>query len=126
MKKTFDKNGRTLYKFSHSVAQGGNVYIHKTKQDSISNKKGLENNLNAIITKYKLIDATIKIYDNIFFLFFHMPNSIAPIKLIEIIQKNLNSFAEWDDKYGFEGIYDLHEKDIKNYLKHNGFEYDEG
>ena len=30
MKKEIDKDGRILYKFSHSTAKGGNVYIHKT------------------------------------------------------------------------------------------------
>ena len=126
MKKTYDKQGRTLYKYSHSVAQGGNVYSNKVIQDNIPNKIGLKNVLNAITSKFNLIDATVKVYDNIFFFFFHIPKSLAPIKLIESIQKNINSYAEWDEDYLFTGVYDLQEKDIRNYLKQEGFEYDEG
>jgi len=126
MKKTFDKQGRTLYKYSHSVSQGGNVYFHMVKEGVILNKTGLKNFLNSIITKFKLIDATIKIYDNIFFLFFHIPKSLAPMQLIETIQKNMSSFAQWKENYDFEEIYDLQEKDVKKYLKNLGFEYDKG
>ena len=38
MKKVYDKYGRTLYKFSSSVAQGGNLYAHKIRQGVIKNK----------------------------------------------------------------------------------------
>jgi len=55
MKKTYDKYGRTLYKFRSSVAQGGNLYAHKVKQGVIKNKEGLKNALNAISIKFKLI-----------------------------------------------------------------------
>jgi len=48
MKKTYDKYGRTLYKFSSSVAQGGNLYVHKVRHIFIKNKAGLKNALNAI------------------------------------------------------------------------------
>lgn len=123
MKKTYDKHGRTLYKYAHSVAQGGNVYSHKVM---ISNKDGLKNVLKAITLKFNLIDSTIKVYDNIFFFFFHIPKSLAPIKLIESIQKNTSPYAEWDENYLFTGVYDLQEKNIRNYLKQGDFEYDKG
>ena len=127
MKKTFDKYGRTLYKFSHSVAQGGNVYIHKTAQSEIiENKLGLRNALEAVSKKFKLIDSTIKIYETIFFFFFHVPKALAPAALIESIQKNISSFAEWDNKYVFTGVYDLQEKYIRKDLDKFGFDYDKG
>ena len=111
MKKIYDKYGRTLYKFSSSVAQGGNVYIHKTAPDkTIENKQGLRNALEAVSKKFKLIDSTIKIYETIFFLFFHIPKSLAPAVLIESIQKNISSFAQWDNEYVFTGVYDLQER----------------
>lgn len=95
MKKVIDKDGRILYKFSHSTAKGGNAYIHKTIPDKcIVNKQGLRNALDAISKKYELIDPTIKIYDSIFFFFFHIPKSLAPAELIESINKNISSFAE--------------------------------
>ena len=127
MKKTYDKNGRTLYKFSSSVAQGGNVYIHKTAQNKIiENKSGLRNALNAVSKKFKLVDPTITVYNTIFFFFFFVPNSLAPAKLIESIQKNISSFAQWDDEYVFDGVYDLQEKFIRKDLEKFGFDFDKG
>lgn len=70
MKKEIDKDGRIIYKYGHSLSKGGNLYTHKASEGIITNKAGLRNALNAIVLKHKLIDATIKIYDDIFFLFF--------------------------------------------------------
>ena len=127
MKKTYDKNGRTLYKFSHSVAQGGNVYIHKTAQNKIiENKSGLKNALDAVSKKFKLVDPTIKVYNTIFFFFFFVPKSLAPAKLIDSIQKNVSFFAQWDDDYVFTGVYDLQEKFIRKDLENFGFDFNKG
>ena len=51
MKKVIDKDGRILYKFSHSVSKGGNLYAHKLLNGKIENKEGLRNALNAISKK---------------------------------------------------------------------------
>ena len=126
MKKVYDKYGRTLYKFSSSVAQGGNLYAHKIRQGVIKNKDGLKNALNAISIKFKLIDPTAKVYDSIFFFFFHVPKSLAPAKLIEVIQRNMQPFGEWDKDYLFIGIYDLQEKYVRKDLEKWGFDYDKG
>ena len=126
MKKTYDKYGRTLYKFSSFVAQGGNLYAHKVRHGFIKNKDGLKNALNALSIKFKLIDPTAKVYDTIFFFFFHIPKALAPATLIDAIQRNINSLAEWDENYLFTGVYDLQEKYIRKDLKHFGFDYDEG
>jgi len=127
MKKTYDKYGRTLYKFSHSVAQGGNVYIHKTAPDKIiQNKHGLKNALEAVSKKFKLIDPTIKIYETISFFFFHVPKALAPAALIESIQKNISSFAQWDEDYVFTGVYDLQDKFLRKDLEKWGFDYEKG
>ena len=127
MKKTYDKYGRTLYKFSHSVAQGGNAYIHKTVQNkAIENKLGLRNALQAISVKFKLIDTTIKIYETIFFFFFFEPRSVAPAEVIGAIQKNISSFAQWDKGYAFTGVYDLQEKYIRKDLEKWGYDYEKG
>ena len=126
MKKEIDKYGRTLYKFSHSVLQGGEVYIHKTAHGSIiQNKLGVRNALSAIAKKYDLIDPTIKVYDNII-LFFHLARSVSPAELIDSIQKNISSFAEWDKEYIYQGVYDLQEKFVRKDLEKLGFDYDKG
>lgn len=127
MKKVIDKDGRILYKFSSSVSKGGNVYIHKTISGKIiENKQGLRNALSAISMKYWLIDPTIKIYDGIFFLFFHIPKSLAPAKLIESISKNIPTFAEWDEEYVFTGVYDLQDKFLRKDLEKWGYDYEKG
>jgi len=127
MKKEIDKDGRILYKFSHSVGRGGDVYIHKTiVGKTIENKLGLRNYLEAISRKYGLIDPTIKIYNHIFFLFFHTPKSLAPAVLIESIGKNLSLFSEWDNEYVWTGVYDLQEKYLREDLKKWGLDYDQG
>ena len=114
MNKVIDNDGRILYKFNHSVSKGGNAYIHKTLSGkSIENRQGLRNALNAISKKHKLIDPTIKIYDNIFFLFSHMPKSLASGTLIESVQTTISLFGKWDKDYMFIAVYDLQEKFLK-------------
>ncbi len=127
MKKEIDKNGRMVYKFAHSVGRGGDAYIHKTLSGKIiENKLGLRNYLGAISKKHSLIDPTIKIYDTIFFLFFHTPKSLAPATLIESISKNLSLFSEWDKEYVWTGVYDLQENSLRKDLEKWGYDYDKG
>lgn len=127
MKREIDNNGRVLYKFSHSVGQGGYAYGHKTKSGfAVANKDGLRNALNAIAKQLELIDVTIKVYDDIFFIFFMMKPSVAPMQIIEKIQKNIIFFAEWADEYIYTGIYDLQEKYIREELCKWGFDYNWG
>lgn len=127
MKKEIDKDGRIIYKFSHSTAKGGNAYIHKTiRGKNIKNKFGLRSYLDAISKKYDLIDPIIKIYDNIFFFFFHIPKSLAPVILIESIGKDISLFAEWDKDYVFTGVYDLQDKFLRKDFEKWGYDYDKG
>ncbi len=124
MKKEIDKDGRILYRFSHSTAKGGNAYIHKTLQGkSIKNKQGLRDYLEAISKRHGLIDPTIKIYGTIFFFFFHIPKSLAPALLIESIGKDLSLFSDWDEDYVFTGVYDLQEQFLRKDLEKWGFDY---
>ncbi|MEK6969763.1 MAG: hypothetical protein AABW48_05020 [Nanoarchaeota archaeon] len=116
-----------VYKFAHSVGRGGDAYIHKTLSGKIiENKLGLRNYLGAISKKHSLIDPTIKIYDTIFFLFFHTPKSLAPATLIESISKNLSLFSEWDKEYVWTGVYDLQENSLRKDLEKWGYDYDKG
>ena len=127
MKREIDTDGRILYKFSHSTAKGGNAYIHKTLSGKIiENKQGLRNALEAISKKHILIDPTIKIYDTIFFFFFHIPKSLAPAALIESVGKNISPFAEWDEDYVFTGVYDLQDKFLAKDFERWGYDYDKG
>jgi len=116
---------RKLYKFNHSICQGGYLYAHKTlNEELIKNKKGLRNLLSATSNKFQLIDVTIKIYDSIFFLFFMEKPSVHPLKVIESIQKHIGSFNKWDKKYICTGVYDLQEEYIRKDLNKFGFDYD--
>ena len=127
MKKEIGKDGRILYKFSSSTSKGGNAYIHKTiSGKSIENKEGLRNALNEISKKHGLIDPVVRIYDSIFFFFFHMPKSLAPADLIESISKNIPSFAGWDKDYVFTGVYDLQDKFLRKDLEEWGYDYEKG
>lgn len=118
---------KKTHKFSHSVAQGGYLYAHKTLNSRIiENKQGLRNFLNALSQKFKLIDITIKIYDTIFFFFFMTKPSVKPFEIIEKIQKDLNSFALWDQEHIYTTLYDLQEEYLREYLKRHGFDYDKG
>lgn len=125
MKIEIDKDGRRMYKFSHSVAKGGYLYAHKTTGDAIANQEGLRNALNAIAKKFELIDVTIRVYDTIFFVFFMSKPSLAPQKLIDSIQSNTASFAEWDNDYLWTGVYDLQETYLREYLTKAGYDYDD-
>ena len=127
MKREMDSAGRVVYKFGHSVHRGGYLYAHKKKEMMpLKNKEGLRNVLSAIVKKFELIDATIKIYDTIFFLFFTMKPSVKPLDIIESIQKNIGSFAEWTNDYLYTSVYDLQEKNIRKDLRKLGFDYDRG
>ena len=87
-----DKHGRRIYKFSHSVAQGGYLYAQKTA-NVIENKEGLRNALHAIAKKYGFIDFTIKVYDHIFFLFFMTNKSTIPQDIVDSVQRNIIHFS---------------------------------
>lgn len=127
MKIDYDKNGRKIYKFSHSVAKGGNVYMHQCVYGkTIKNKQGLRNVLCAIARKFRLIDFNIKIYDSTFFFFFFVPRSLAPAELIGSIHKNISPYGELDRDYVYTGVYDLQEKYLKKDLEKWGFDYDKG
>ncbi len=126
MKIEIDKDGRRIYKYSSSSAKGGNLYAHKLVCGKIENKEGLRNALNGFSSKYKLIDTTIKIYDEIFFLFFHLPKSLAPAELFDSILKNIGIFGNWHEDYLFTGVYDLQEKFIRKDLERWEYDYDKG
>ena len=127
MKRIIDKNGRILYKFAHSVCQGGFVYVHKTKSCCIiGNKEGLRSALEAASRNLELIDTTIKVYDTVFFLFFMTKPALAPIQIISEIQKSVGSLASWHDEYGYTGIEDLQEKSVRWFLSKGGFDYEKG
>ncbi|MFH1510269.1 MAG: hypothetical protein ABIF10_01150 [Candidatus Woesearchaeota archaeon] len=127
MKVAYDKSGRKIYKFSHSVHQGGYLYCHRVVDNSvITNKDGLKNALKAIAMKFGFLDPTVKVYDRIMFLFFFPRLTTSPKDIIAAIQKNISSFAQWDDEYLWTGAYDLQEKFLKKDLERFGFDYDKG
>lgn len=127
MKRILDKNGRVLYKFSSSVCQGGYVYAHKTKENTlIMNKGGLRNALHEIAVQYALIDATIKVYDTIFFLFYMTKPMVVPQQLINTIQEKIAPFSTWADQGFYNAVYDLQERFIREELHKWGYDYDQG
>ncbi|MBU2638755.1 MAG: hypothetical protein KJ955_07315 [Nanoarchaeota archaeon] len=126
MKIETDKSGRRIYKFSHSVAQGGWLYAHKASSAAISDKEGLRSALTAVSEEVGMFDVTIKIYDNIFFFFFMFKPSMAPQAIIDGIQGKIAGFAEWEEEYLFTGVYDLQEKHVREYLMLKGYDYDKG
>src|SRR3989344_6680427 len=117
MKIEIDKNGRKLYKFSHSVAQGGYLYAHRTRDSSVLNIDGLNVFLENIVKKHSLFDVTIKVYDDIFFLFFMSKLSLKPQDLIDSIQEGIVPFGKWDEDYIWTGVYDLQEKFVRKDLE---------
>ncbi len=124
MKIEYDKNGRKLYKFSHSICQGGYVYSNKTKEGGeIIDKEGLRNALNLIAKQFEIIDATIKVYGDTFFFFFMLKPSVVPQQVIESIQNSIASFSSWTGEYLWIGIYDLQEGYIRKELEKLGFDY---
>ncbi len=118
---------RKLYKFSHSVRQGGYFYSHKTVNGSfIKDKEGLRNALDTVARKFELIDVTIKIYDSIFFFFFMHKPLVKQSAVIESIQKNISLFGTWVKEYLFNSVYDLQEEYLRKDLEKWGFAYNEG
>lgn len=127
MKIGFDKNGRKLYKFSHSVGQGGFLYSHRAKEgEKIADREGLRNALNEVAAQFGLVDVTLKVYDCIFFLYFMSRPSLAPQTLINAIQKAVLPFSSWDKEYVWTGVPDLQETYLRQELKNWGFEYGQG
>ncbi len=125
MKIEKDRNGRRIYKFSHSVFQGGYLYAHQAST-AIADKEMLRNALHSTAEKNRLIDVTIKIYERIFFIFCMIPLALAPQKVIDAIQCDIASLAEWEEGYLFKSVYDLQESYVREYLAKEGYDYDEG
>ena len=118
---------RKLYKFNHSVHQGGYLYAHKTSHEGlIRDRETLRKALKETAKKLELMDVTIKIYDSIFFLHFMMKPSIAPAKVIDSIQENIKHLNVWHNDYLFTGVYDLQEPYVRKDLERMGFDYDKG
>jgi hypothetical protein len=125
MKIEIDKNGRTIYKFSHSVQQGGWLYVHNASS-TITEKKELQTALENVRQTYTLFDTTTKIYDKIFFFFFAYNPSIAQDTIILAIRHAIEPLGTWSEKYVITGVYDLQEKYIRKDLEKWGFDYDQG
>jgi hypothetical protein len=68
----------------------------------------------------------VKVYDTVFFLFCLPRPSTAPVQLIECIQRNIGSFAQWDKEYVWNGIYDPQEKYLRKDLENAGLDFDNG
>lgn len=117
---------RKLYKHSHSASAGGWIFAQRLKNGKIENKEGLRNGLNNVIKILNLIDATTKIYDNIFFLFFATKPTLATTQAIDEIQKNIAGIADWDSEYLFDGVYDVQEEYLKKYLARTGLDFEKG
>ncbi|OIO66048.1 hypothetical protein AUJ68_01490 [Candidatus Woesearchaeota archaeon CG1_02_57_44] len=126
MRKEIDKQGRTLYIFHRGVAQGGNVYVHKTKGESIKERDRLRNALNKQAAELDLIDTTIKVYNTIIFIFFHMPKKLSQLELENSIQETIKPFGNWDEENAFMAIYDPQERFIRKDLERWGCNYDDG
>ncbi|MFH1916765.1 MAG: hypothetical protein ABIJ21_05855 [Nanoarchaeota archaeon] len=116
---------RKIYKFSHSIGQGGFLYSHKIQIGRIQNKDGLRNMLQAVGKQFKLIDVTVKIYDDIFFFFF-LFHTARPVDLINKLQEHLHEYGEFTSDYLYTTVYDLQEEYLRKDLKEYGFDYDKG
>lgn len=86
----------------------------------------MRSRLNEACKKLNLFDATAKIYDNVFFLFFAMKPTFTAAQAIEEIQKNTVGIADWDSEYFFDGIYDVQEEYLKKYLAKTGLDFEKG
>lgn len=127
MKIETDRNGRKVYKFSHSICQGGYVYSHKTKEgEKIADKEGLRNALGSVTKQFELIDATIKVHDNAFFFLFMLKPSVVPQNLINNILETIGPFSLWAEEYLWTGVYDLQESSLRKELEKWGFDYEQG
>jgi len=118
---------RKTYRFNRSIHQGGWIYAHKTVRDEkIEDKEKLIKALKKVGEEFELIDMTIRMYDNIFFFFFMFKPRIAPQQIIDAIQESIKGIQNWNEEYLFDGVYDLQEEYLKDYLKKLGFDYDKG
>lgn len=55
-----------------------------------------------------------------------MKPMVEPKKIIETIQKDLNLFGEWHNQFLYNTVYGLEEHNVREFLKKQGFDYDEG
>jgi len=127
IKKIINSHGRIVYTEGHSTSCGGNVYIHETLEGGlIQDKPRLKSILDQIALRLELVDPTVKVYDRIFFFFFHIPKTLAPLKIVDSIKQDLNPLGEWDKEHLFDGVYDLQERYVRDYLAQWRFDYDQG
>jgi len=113
-------------KFVHSMGQAGYLYCHKTAGSPISDREGLKAALNEASEKLGLDGSTIKIYRDIFFLFFRLKPEMPPIQIISSVHQGILPFGSWHPEYMLAGVNDLQEKCLRKGLKNAGFDYDKG
>lgn len=113
------------YRFSHSAAQGGQIYAHKANS-KITLKESLRKALQKASEELRLIDTTIKIYDDIFFMFFFQRNTTSPAEAINKIQESIKGHAEWNKKYVYGHVNSLEKKQLKKEIEMNGYDYEKG
>lgn len=126
MKITIDKRGRKLYKFSHSACQGGFMFSNKVLSGSIVHKDEFRYDLEKVRDELELIDVTIKIYNDTFFIFLMMKPSISIQIIIDKINEVSSKYGNFSKDYFWSNVYDLQEQYIKQDLEKLGFNYDEG
>ncbi len=118
---------RKLYRFSHSTAAGGWLFAWKTKEGAeVQHKAELRERLAFIVQRFSLIDATIKVYPSIVFLFFTAKPSINQHDVVAAVLESLGSLERWNAQYLLTGAYDLQEAYIRRDLAQMGFAYDKG
>ena len=68
-----------------------------------------------------LLDPTVKVYNNIIFVFFATKPTHVPKIIIKAIQKVITPFGEFSEEYLYNGMYDVQVAYLKIFLRKQGF-----
>jgi DNA-binding PadR family transcriptional regulator len=109
---------RKTYRYSHSIGQGGFMFVQKS--DKPIDKEPLWKALQPAIEKCKLIDVTLKVHENVFFLFFAAPRGHSPQQVADEIRSAIAWLAWWDEEYLMVTVDDVQEESVKKELARLG------
>jgi hypothetical protein len=109
---------RKTYRYSHSIRQGGFMFVQKS--DKPIDKEPLAKALEPAIEKCKLIDVTLKVHENVFFLFFAPPRRHSPQQAADDIRSAIAPLASWDEEYLMVTVDDVQEESVKKELARLG------
>ena len=108
----------TLHHLSHSVVRGGYLYIQKSYTPI--DREALPGTLQIAVEQFKLLDLTLKAYEQLLLLFFMPSPQFSAQQIVDEIRRAITPFGTWASEYVFVTVDDLGEDGVRRELARLG------